>query len=567
MSNNSLWLILQKLRVPFLVLIIAYTVAIIGLVMLDGTTNEGKPYNMTIFDAFYFITYTATTIGFGETPYTFTYSQRIWVSMIIYLTVIGWFYSVGSIISLLQDKVLIREISRAKFKKQIKNLQENFLIILGYNATTKRIIEKSLYKGFRVVVIEKNEERVNELMMQGYTPVVPVLQADIHDPIALGISGLKSKYCKGLVSLFEDDSLNFRIAVTSKIINPKVPLAIKSTTETLTENLTDIGVEIIENPFEIISSQIHLSLNSPSIYQIGKWIYNLDVLRKKQFKLPRGLYIVCGYGRMGREIYKVLKENNIEAKFIEINKEKVSYSNLKDVTLTNSYDTDLLKSLDIEKASVIIAGTKDDTLNLSILSIARKINKNIVTVARENELENYSIFKYSNIDFIFMPSRILIHKTINAIVNPMSDKFFYLVKSQSEEFGAELVEELLEKIGDSPDIYELVIDTESANAIQDAILKDSIVYLGDLTLRRDDRKIKNDVKPLLLQRADKFYLLPDEAMPLKLSDKILFATTRDAIEDIEYIAQNIYELKYVTDNFRADRRTWNGMLEGYMHCK
>ncbi|MDO8453765.1 MAG: NAD-binding protein [Sulfurimonas sp.] len=551
MSNNSLWLILQKLRVPFLVLIIAYTIAILGLVMLDGTTSDGKPYNMTIFDAFYFITYTATTIGFGETPYTFTYSQRIWVSMIIYLTVIGWFYSVGSIISLLQDKVLIREIAKAKFKKQVRNLRENFLIILGYNATTKRIIEKSLHKGFRVVVIEKNEERVYELLMESYTPVVPVLQADIHDPIALEISGIKSKYCKGLISLFEDDSLNFRIAVTSKIINPKVPLAIKSTTETLTENLIDIGVEIIENPFEIISSQIHLSLNSPSIYQIGKWIYNLDILRKEQFKLPRGLYIVCGYGRMGREIYKVLKENNIEAKFIEINKEKVTDSNLKDVKIVSSYDMDLLKSLEIEKASVIIAGTKDDTLNLSLLSTARKINKNIVTVARENELENYSIFKYSHIDFIFMPSRILIHKTINALVNPMSDKFLHLMKSQTEELGARLVEELLSKIGDNPEVFELYIESEQANAIKDSIINNYTIYLGNLSLRRDDRMIKNSIKPLLLQRGKKFYLLPEETMTIKISDRILFAATLEAIEDIEYIAQNMYELEYVTDNFKT----------------
>lgn len=550
MNNNSLWLILQKLRTPFLVLIITYTIAIIGLVSLEGATSEGKPYNMTIFDAFYFITYTATTIGFGETPYTFTYSQRIWVSMIIYLTVIGWFYSVGSIISLLQDKILIREIARAKFKKQIKNLREDFFIILGYNNITKKIVEKSLKKGFRIVVIEKNEERVNELMMESYTPVVYALQADIHDPIALEISGLKSKYCKGLVSLFEDDNLNLRIAITSKIINPKVRLAIKSTTDNLTENLIDVGVEIIENPFNIISNQIHLSLNSPSIYQIAKWIYNLDVLSEEQFKLPKGLYIVCGYGRMGKEIYKVLQENNIEAKFIEVNKEKILQADSKDVTLANAYDMDILKSLDIEKASVIIAGTKDDTVNLSLLSTAKKMNKNIITIARENELENYSIFKYSKIDYIFMPSRILVHKTINALVNPMSDKFLHLLKSSSEEFGASLIKELLAKIGNNPETYELIINVEHSCAITDAIAQDKSIFLGHLTLRRDDRNIKNSIKPLLLQRGNKFYLLPDDALALKLNDKILFATTPDSIEDIEYIAQNVYELEYVSDNFK-----------------
>ncbi|MCD8476837.1 MAG: ion channel [Sulfurospirillum sp.] len=84
MKNSSLWLILQKMRAPFLVIILTYTISIIGLLIIDGADNEGNPYRLTIFDAFYFISYTATTIGFGETPFTFTYPQRIWVSISIF---------------------------------------------------------------------------------------------------------------------------------------------------------------------------------------------------------------------------------------------------------------------------------------------------------------------------------------------------------------------------------------------------------------------------------------------------------------------------------------------------
>ncbi|KIM03165.1 MAG: hypothetical protein KU28_11495 [Sulfurovum sp. PC08-66] len=551
MNNNSLFLILQKMRAPFLVLIFAYSLAIMGLILIEGVTSDGKPYQMSIFDAFYFISYTATTIGFGETPYAFNYEQRIWVSMLIYFTVTGWFYSIGTLVSLVQDKMLIKELAKNRFIKQVKALNEDFFIILGYNATTKKIIEKSLHKGFRVVVIEKNDEKVSELRMEGYTPVVPVLQADITSLSTIELSGIKSRYCKGLVALFKDDSLNLHVAIMAKFINSKVPLAIKSTTENLTENLMDVGVEIIENPFNIISNQIDLSLNSPSTYQLAKWIFNLDTLKQQPLKLSRGKYIVCGYGRMGKEIHKVLQKNQIDARFIEVDPKKVSKFNRKGIVIADADDKDILIEQGIYEASVIIAGTNNDITNLSLLSTAKKLNPNIITVARENELENYSIFRHSHIDYIFMPSRILIHKTINALVNPLSDKFFYLLKSQIEEFSANLITKLLETIGEKPVMYELAVNQEEAYALSLALDESQVILLKHLTLKRDNRDQQNAIVPLLLQRGKKLHFMPPLDIKLQRHDKILFAATDEAIEDTEYIAQNSNELIYVTNDFEA----------------
>ena len=62
MRNNFLFIILQKMRMPILVIIITYTIAIVGLVLIEGVDTNGNPYKMSIFDAFYFVSYTATTI-------------------------------------------------------------------------------------------------------------------------------------------------------------------------------------------------------------------------------------------------------------------------------------------------------------------------------------------------------------------------------------------------------------------------------------------------------------------------------------------------------------------------
>ena len=166
MRTSSLWLILQRMRTPFLIIILTYTISIIGLLLIEGVDAEGRAYRLSIFDAFYFISYTATTIGFGETPFAFTYPQRIWVSMSIFFTVTGWFYSLGSLVALLQDKLFLEEFARAKFRRNIAYLKEKYIIILGYNSITSEIIKKANEYGLRSVVIEKDGSKSNQLLLE-----------------------------------------------------------------------------------------------------------------------------------------------------------------------------------------------------------------------------------------------------------------------------------------------------------------------------------------------------------------------------------------------------------------
>ncbi|MGE3301180.1 MAG: TrkA family potassium uptake protein, partial [Arcobacter sp.] len=233
---------------------------------------------MTIFDAFYFVSYTATTIGFGELPYTFTYPQRIWVTFSTYLSVLGWLYSIGSLISLFQDKQFLQEIEKAKFLRQIKNLNEKFIVVLGYNQITRKIIMKAMDQGLRTVVIEKDKTKIHNLILENFTPTVPVLYSESYSVKVLEIAGLKKRNCKAIVSLFEDDALNLKITLIAKALNKNIKVAVKSTTTNHTENLKDLDAEIVVNPFSIISSEINLALWSPNLFKLEKWLYGIDNL-------------------------------------------------------------------------------------------------------------------------------------------------------------------------------------------------------------------------------------------------------------------------------------------------
>jgi len=565
MNNSALWIILHRMRAPILVLIVTYGIAIVGFLCIDGVDDKGQLYHMSIFDAFYIVTYTATTIGFGELPYLFTSAQRIWMSMIVYATVMGWFYSLGTLITLLKDKLLIAQIAEARFIKQVKNMNQHFLLVLGYNHITSEIIKKANKEGVRTIVIERDENKLNELLLENYTPVVPCLMGDVYDPLALQKAGLHSKYCKAVVSLFADDDLNLRVALTAKFLNKNVRLAIKTTTHSQSEDLKDLGVDVVENPYEIIAEQIDMSLRNPYMLILEKWIYGVGKLNDKIIQLPKERYVVYGFGKLGRKIYEVLTNNGIEVVFIKPLIEDISIipkDMLPLVKCDGNDEKELLMEADIMNASAIIARTTSDTLNLSILASARKLNPNIVTIARENEMTDFSVFRNAKIDMVFIPSKVLIDRTTNALIAPYSNKFLELIREKNDpDFVQSVVMRIANKIGPNPITFGLTINEEKSYAIWNSIVhKKRVVTLDVVARSRSDWEKRNKILPLILIRDGEPYLLPSWDIELQLEDKILFASDEEAKEDLRWISKNIYEFFYVY--FGKEKNMFNKLLKG-----
>ena len=549
MNEGSLWIVLQKMRLPFVVILVTYTVAMIGLIVIPGEDINGNVYHMSIFDAFYFVTYTATTIGFGELPFAFTYYQKIWISASIYFLVLGWFYSIGTLVSLFGDKLFLSEIAIAKFQRSVRNIEDDFVIILGYNETTREIIRRMLSWDMRVVVIEINQERANYLQLEGFMPSVPILVKDAHNPIALEDAGIKLQNCKGIISIFEDNALNLRITLSAKLLNPKVNIVAKSTTPEETENLIDAGANIVDNPFSIIACQLQMSLNAPSLYKIENWLYKMDTLESKTFSLPRTNIIICGYGRLGSNIAAMFMKNNIHPTIIESREARVKaadYAGIKNVIHGNADDHYYLDTANAHEAELIIIVTHDDTINLSILSTVKKINPKALIVARENEITDFSIFSRAKIDRLYIPARILIQKTTSALSYPLSDRFIGILPSKDEAWGHQLLASLIQKIGIDPVVHELNITKDDAYEIHQYLknTKNSI-SLETLKLSRRDRKQKNNLFTLLILRDEEEILLPSDDTQIQIDDKILFACDENAIDDIEYIANNAYEFDYI----------------------
>ena len=537
------------MRLPFTVIVITYAIAMTGLLLIPGIDDQGNSYHLSIFQAFYFITYTATTIGFGEIPYAFTHAQQIWVSMSIYLTVLGWFYSVGSLVRLLQDKLFLSEIALSRFKRSVKHIKEDFVIILGYNDTTSSIIRKLLNANMRVVVIEKDPQRADYLHLEGFTPYVPVLVRDVHNTTSLEFAGVQSIYCKGIISLLDSNILNLRVTLASKILNPNVRIAVKSATDNQTGNLYDAGADIVENPFDIISSQIQMALMAPSLFKLKNWLYKIGTLDAKTFSIPNDKIIICGYGRFGKTVNQMFLSNHIYPTIIEEDEKRIKEAKedkIQNLICGNAEDKSCLTEANIEDTNLIIIGTDNDTTNLSIVSTVKKLNQKTLIISRENEILDFSIFSHAKIDHIFLPDKILIHKTTNAIINPLSDIMIELITTKNELWGQQLLSTLMKTIDINPITFEVTLSKSETIEIYKYLSNNqNSLSVNILKASRRDRNISNNLFPLLIVRDQEKFILPSMDLPLQINDKILFACDQNAKEDFDYIANNIYEFHYI----------------------
>ena len=129
-ASSTIFLVMRRMRAPLITLIVIFSISVIGLTLIPGVDSEGRPAHISLFESFYFMSYTATTIGFGELPYPFTAAQRLWVTFAIYLSVVGWAYAIGSLLTLLQDQSFRQALALRRFTAKVARLRQPFLLHL-----------------------------------------------------------------------------------------------------------------------------------------------------------------------------------------------------------------------------------------------------------------------------------------------------------------------------------------------------------------------------------------------------------------------------------------------------
>jgi len=107
---------------------------------------------------------------------------------------------------------------------------------------------------------------------------------------------------------------------------------------------------------------------------------------------------------------------------------------------------------------------------LSIIITARKINPDIYIIARENTIQEVSLFQAANIDWVFMIEKILINKTSLSLTKPLKNRFLKMILKKDDDWANTLVKLLRVNIGANPKMTALRINEKESYAIYNELL-------------------------------------------------------------------------------------------------
>jgi voltage-gated potassium channel len=554
--NQIIFLILRRMRAPLLAVIVSYAIALIGFVLIAGIDDKGQSYHLSFFDAFYILSYTATTIGFGEIPYPFTGHQRMWMTFSIYFTVIAWFYAIGAIIALFQEASLKQAIKAARFQRDVCNLMEPFYLICGYGETGSELVRALDKNELRVVVLEISPDRISELEMTDYQFNIPHLCADAKLSEVLLYAGIKNPMCRGVAALTDDDHANLAISVAIKLIKPELPVLARVENDVVAANMASFGTDHIINPYKIFGEHLAMRLNALGTYLLHEWLTRApgDAIAAPA-AIPQGHWIACGYGRFGKSVVSSLQNGAMNVTIIEADPAGTQCDNC---IVGSGVEAHILQQAGVDQAVGIVAGTDNDINNLSIVMTALEVNPELFVIIRKNKRHNDPLFQHFNADITMQPSDVIAHTCLSYMVSPMLAEFLATARHQTNAWANAVIAQLVSKLGEQvPDTWDITIDDAMAYAVCSLKEQGLQPTIKHLIMSPYGQRHEMPVVPLMLMRGEQKSLLPELSTPLLAGDKILCCGMDQAKSIQRYVMHDIKTLHYIVTGSEMSE-TWIG---------
>lgn len=596
-SASVLLLVVRRMRAPLVTIILVYAVSVLGLALIPGADADGRPAApMSIFHALYFVSYTATTIGFGEVPSAFSNAQRMWTIGVIHMTVIGWTWAVLTLIALFNDAAFQRAVGAIRFGRRVRRISEPFFLILGCGDTGQRLIRNLDRRDLRFVVVERRPERIAELELDDFRTDAPAIAADARSPEVLTHAGITHPMCTAVLALTDDDHANLAVAASARLLNPRLQVLARAHTPKAVENLCSFGTQHVIDPFETFAGHLVLAMRAPGAYRLLVWLTATpDAQLGREHEPPRGDWVICGYGRFGRAVRDALAAQGTTVRIVDpavfdalprpgaaidvdgaapqaegtaggaaiIDAAGHALSEIPaDAPAAVSgvgTEREVLERAGVHSAKGLVAGTDDDVANLAIIAMARRLNPKLFVVARQNEAVNQTLFDRIRADLVMRPSEIIAEEALARLTTPLLDRFLDEVRRQTDAWADEAIFQLRKLVGTrAPRTWTIALDAQQAPAVLAALHADSrALLLGDLLRDPRDRDERLALRALMVLRAGRQTMLPTGDFALAEGDRILFAGRSEARRHLELGLANGKVLGYLrTGNHPSDNFVW-----------
>ncbi len=538
-TTDPIFLMLRRMRGPLIALIIIFAIAVLGLALIPGVDAQGRSTHMTLFDAFYVMSYTATTIGFGELPEPFTAAQRMWMTFSIYLTVIGWAYSVGSVFTLFQDQAFRRAVTMQRFRRKVTNLHESFYLIIGYGQAGRTLAKSLDRAGFRLVILDIDPSRIDVVTTDQLTSDVCALAGDPRNPSLLGLAGLGHPYLAGVMAMTDEDDMNLAVVMAAHLFRPDTMVITRCRDRVNVARLNDFQPDAVINPFDRYGAYLVLALHHPQTSRLTSWLLSepgTEIPPPVQPHLTTGPWVVCADGAFGREVARDLRAAGL------------------DVLLTDPADG----MPDCSQAVGLVAGAESDTTNLSVAAAARLQSPDIYLSVRQKSVHTAPLVRSFAPESVFVATDIAASEALARVEAPLFWNFVEHVMRQDDAWSQNVTTCLRKRVGHrTPSPAAVRLDDRSAPAVCRWLDHGHQITIGQLLRDPEDRDLTLEAYVTELIRGGQTTFTPPEDTALKVGDELALLVRTEGMSRLRTNLGSSTAIEYLATGHEVPS-TWAG---------
>ena len=500
-TTEVIFLIMRRMRMPLLVVITTFSFCTAGMMFMPGVDPQGNPYRLNIFDAFYQMTITLTTVGFTEAPYPFSYPQRMWMAMSIFLLVISWAYAIAVFFALVQSAAFQSAVAAQQFRRQVRRLVEPFVIVAGYG-DAGRIVGADLDEHYRrFVVIDERADALQSLVSEQLSFDVPAVQGDCATPAVLGMAGLGHRDCEGVLALTDDDDTNLAVVMTAALLRPDLPVLGRCAHHSTRNRMEHFSPGSAINADDRFGDYLALSIHQPVSNQLLRWLMDNDQeqLLPARHDLAGRRWVICAEGEFADAVIADLNAVGLPV-------DRVGPDD--DHNLSGKVG--------------FVVGTDSDTVNIAIAEHARHTNPDVYLVVRQQTNARKALLEALHIESVYIDTEVIAREVLARVLTPTFWSFVEHVLTQDEQWATQVRDHLKERCGlRTPERDIITLSDEQAPAVADWLRRGETLTLGTLMRRPDDRASILPLAALVVVRDGEALFMPAEDMPLALDDQVL----------------------------------------------
>lgn len=507
-ATDAIFIAFRRMRAPLVYVITVFAISVVGLSLIPGKAEDGSTTHLTPFEAFYFISYTASTIGFGELQ-PFTTPQRMWVNVCIFMTVIGWAYSIGTFLSLLQSASFQDAVATQRFRRKVKRLREPFFVVCGYGQAGRQVCRELDEAGRRFVVIDQAEGRVERISTDALQGEVPALEGDASLPGILGMAGLTNTHCEGVLALTDDDTDNLAIVMATTVLRPSLQVIARCTDRLVEERMRDFAPNAVINPSDRYGAYLVLALQRPATYRLVKWLMDPrdDALPEPYQPKAGGRWVVCASDEFAQEVTADLERAGMN------------------VILADPKDG----HPDVTTANGFVAGTDNDTTNLALAEHAKIERSDLFVAVRQQSDARSSLVHALAVDSVFTPTELVAQESLARIITPLFWSFVEYAVHQPDEFAEGILERLTAHCGHTGKERALVDLSAHGSPALYRWMRHHELTVGQILKNPEGRDEHLPLVPLVLVRDGKPIFDPDESTTVTPDDQLLVVGHRSGL--------------------------------------